>query len=59
MDFLKIVLIILAIIAVALIANADTGRIYGKIYTLDDEVYEGLIRWDRNEVSWVDVLDGV
>ncbi len=58
MDFLKIFLIILAIIAIALIANADSGRIYGKIYTLDDEVFEGLIRWDRNEVSWVDVLDG-
>ena len=58
MDFLKILIIILGIVAVALIANADTGRIYGKIYTVDDEVYEGLIRWDRNEVSWVDVLDG-
>ncbi len=58
MDFLKIFLIILTIMAVALIANADSGRIYGKIYTLDDEVFEGLIRWDRNEVSWVDVLDG-
>ncbi len=21
-------------------------------------VFEGLIRWDKNEASWVDVLDG-
>ncbi len=36
----------------------DTGRIYGKVYTNDKEVFEGLIRWDKNEVSWIDVLDG-
>jgi len=42
----------------ALLLAGDTGRIYGKIYTNDNEVYEGLIRWDRNEVNWVDVLNG-
>jgi hypothetical protein len=36
----------------------NTGRIYGKITTVDDEVLEGLIRWDKNEASWVDILDG-
>lgn len=36
----------------------NSGRIYGKIYTHDNEQFEGLIRWDKNEVSWVDVLDG-
>jgi hypothetical protein len=36
----------------------SAGRIYGKIYTTDNEVYEGIIRWDKNEVSWVDMLDG-
>jgi hypothetical protein len=37
---------------------ADPGQIYGKIYTSNNEVLEGAIRWDKNEVSWVDILDG-
>lgn len=36
----------------------NSGRIYGRIFTNDNEEYEGLIRWDKNEVYWVDVLDG-
>jgi len=38
--------------------SAESGLLYGKIYTVDDEVLEGFIRWDKNEASWVDVLDG-
>jgi hypothetical protein len=37
--------------------SAQTGRLYGKVYTQDDEVYEGTIRWDKNEVFWDDLLD--
>lgn len=41
------------------VAAQDTaGRIYGTIYTADGEEFEGLIRWDKNEASWVDMLDG-
>ena len=36
---------------------STTGRIYGRIYTDDDEVYEGWIRWDKNEAFWDDILD--
>jgi len=36
----------------------NSGRIYGRIYTKDNEEFVGLIRWDKNEVNWVDVLDG-
>ncbi|MEW5922603.1 MAG: hypothetical protein AB1746_01305 [Candidatus Zixiibacteriota bacterium] len=39
-------------------AIADEGQLYGKIYTVDDEVLEGFIRWDKNEASWCDLLDG-
>ena len=40
-------------------ATADeSGRIHGKIFTVDGDTYEGLIRWDKNEASWVDILDG-
>jgi hypothetical protein len=36
----------------------DRGRIYGRITTEDGETLEGLIRWDKNEASWVDILNG-
>jgi len=56
--YIKIILTtVIVLIPAALLADS-AGRIYGKIYTVDDEVYEGLIRWDRNEVSWGDVLNG-
>ena len=34
------------------------GRIYGTLTTVDGDVFEGMIRWDTNEASWVDILDG-
>ncbi|MDF1546082.1 MAG: hypothetical protein P1R58_13395 [bacterium] len=38
---------------------ADNGsRIYGKLTTVDGDTFEGLIRWDKNEGDWVDVLNG-
>ncbi len=46
------------ILSVASSLADNSGRIYGKIYTVDGDVLEGFIRWDRNEASWVDVLDG-
>lgn len=39
-------------------AADNSNRIYGKITTADGDVFEGLIRWDKNEASWVDMLDG-
>ena len=36
----------------------DGDRIWGQIHTTSGDVYEGFIRWDRNEGSWVDILDG-
>ena len=48
-----------ALILFALSALADnTGRIYGVITTVDGDDFEGLIRWDKNEGSWVDLLNG-
>ena len=46
-------------LALAFAASAeDNGRIYGVITTIDGDTFEGAIRWDKNEGSWVDVLDG-
>jgi hypothetical protein len=38
--------------------TAESGRIYGKLYTADNEVFEGWIRWDKNEAFWDDPIDG-
>jgi hypothetical protein len=47
------------VIVLASLAMADSsGRIYGKLTTVDGETFEGLIRWDKNEGSWVDILNG-
>ena len=34
------------------------SRIYGVIHTTDGEDFEGIIRWDKNEVGWDNILDG-
>lgn len=39
-------------------ANAqDEGFIYGKVYTEDNKVYEGPIRWGKEEIYWVDMFN--
>jgi hypothetical protein len=32
-------------------------RLYGRVLTVDGDVLEGYLRWDRNEASWTDFLD--
>jgi len=55
----NIAVIVLVILIVPNVLMADnSGRIYGRIFTTDNEEFVGLIRWDKNEVNWVDVLDG-
>ncbi|MDD3642005.1 MAG: hypothetical protein PHQ19_00855 [Candidatus Krumholzibacteria bacterium] len=57
--FSTVAALALAMIAAACAARADArGRIYGRVTTADGETYEGMIRWDTNEISWIDVLDG-
>jgi len=36
----------------------EVDRIWGRVETQAGRVYEGYIRWDRNEGSWVDLLSG-
>lgn len=37
--------------------SQDDGFIYGKVYTGDGHVYEGPIRWGREEVYWIDLFN--
>ena len=51
-----------SLLCVAVLASPawaqDGDRIWGRLHTTSGDIYEGFIRWDRNEGSWVDVLDG-
>ena len=51
-----------SLLCVAVLASPvwaqDGDRIWGRLYTTSGDVHEGFIRWDRNEGSWVDILDG-
>jgi len=38
-------------------AGAESGRLYGKVSTEQDEVFQGIIRWDDHETFWDDILD--
>lgn len=40
------------------LAAQEEGRIWGRVTTATGETHEGFIRWDRNEGSWVDLLNG-
>ncbi len=56
--FLTIGMVLLLAAAAAAPSFADgRGRIHGRVITTDGEKYEGLIRWDKNETSWVDMID--
>ena len=49
-------IIFVVIVAVPLRAQ-DEGFIYGKVHTIDGKVYEGPIRWGKEEVYWVDIFN--
>lgn len=46
------------VFAVSALGADNSGRIFGRLTTIDGEEFTGLIRWDKNEVCWFDVLDG-
>lgn len=52
-----------AALVLALMATVQSEprdeRLYGRVTTAGGDVLEGYLRWDRNEASWADVLDGL
>jgi len=38
-------------------AQNDEGFIYGKVTTVDDDVYEGPLRWGKEEAYWTDMFN--
>jgi hypothetical protein len=53
-----ILVMTLFVILVASAVSAERGRIYGRIHTDRGDILEGPIRWDKNEASWDDMIDG-
>lgn len=51
-------LFVLAVLFLTQAVTAEQGRIYGKIHTDRGDILEGIIRWDKNEASWDDIIDG-
>jgi hypothetical protein len=50
------VLVFIAVSAFPSMADSR-GRIHGRVITFDGDEFEGLIRWDKNEASWIDMID--
>ena len=55
---MKLIAVLALALATGLQEPPPDNRLYGRVYTSGGNVYEGYVRWDRNEGSWVDVLDG-
>lgn len=44
--------------AVSLQTPPSEDRLYGRVLTADGDELEGYLRWDRDETSWADLLEG-
>lgn len=42
---------------ISVVAQNNEGFIYGKVTTVDDDVYQGCIRWNDEEVFWFDMFN--
>jgi hypothetical protein len=63
MGFARIPLALLALFLTPLLSSPpvqaqQTDRIWGRVTTVAGDMHEGYIRWDVNEGSWMDQLDG-
>ena len=58
MNRTALIIAIATVLIVGAVWAEDSGRIYGKLITVDGDEFEGLIRWDKNEANWCDLLDG-
>lgn len=55
-QFKSIAVVFATLFSLSLIAQ-DSGFIYGKVITEDGDVYEGPLRWGKEEVYWTDMFN--
>lgn len=58
MGAVKMLLAAIVTLSLGLLQEAPADRLYGRVTTASGDVFEGYLRWDRNEGSWADLLDG-
>jgi hypothetical protein len=58
MGSIKLLTVLLTALVLAPQSAPRDSRIYGRVTTSGGDVFEGYIRWDRNEGSWADLLNG-
>lgn len=57
MKIKRLITILSIVISPILAAGQNDGFIYGKITTMDNDTYEGPIRWGKEEVFWTDMFN--
>ena len=55
---MKLVAALFVAAVVGLQKEPRDERLYGRVTTESGSVFEGFLRWDRNEANWADFLDG-
>ena len=50
------ILLVIVLSPTDLKAQTDQGLIYGKVYTVGGDVFEGQIRWGKEESCWGDIF---
>lgn len=56
LKFYQILAIVFVMSATTLSAQ-DDGFIYGRVTTIDDNVYTGALRWGKEEIYWTDMFN--
>ena len=50
-------LAVILVLPLTQVSAQDDGFIYGRITTIDEDVYEGAIRWGKEEAYWTDMFN--
>jgi hypothetical protein len=57
LSFYQPMILVAALLLSVCVQGQDAGFIYGKVYTEDNRVYEGPIRWGKEEIYWTDIFN--
>jgi hypothetical protein len=58
MGLINVAALVVMTLGAGVQADPPGDRLYGRVVTAGGDVLEGFLRWDRNEGSWADLLNG-
>lgn len=58
MGLIKIAAVVVMTMGAGTRIDPPADRLYGRVVTAGGDVFEGFLRWDQNEGSWADLLNG-